>query len=269
MVSLESYPLTYSSPHADRSPSKRQGAGPRRVGEVQHELERRGARCRWPCPTGRRQGCRTLNSDKQLSPPTPSPSSSCGLSQSGRGERGCERECAHAGGHGVPLQAPPQRDRAVPYDHVSRQAMLEGLRSRPALVPLLPFARQCYGSASVAQGEGGEQGDPLMPALFSLAQLAALSEAAAGLLPFWTTRTSCRHGDAPGNGTGPWKTRCGAMRAFACTKARFAYGMRQVRNPAALPASSRLARTRSGQALGPCPLTSPGHTVGECSFRAP
>ena len=35
------------------------------------------------------------------------------------------------------------------YDHVSRQAMLEGLRSRPALVALLPFARQFYGSASV------------------------------------------------------------------------------------------------------------------------
>ena len=80
------------------------------------------------------------------------------------------------------------------YDHVSRQAMLEGLRSRPALVPLLPFARQFYGSASsytwlddnggeheVVQGEGGEQGDPLMPALYSLAQHAALSEAAAGL----------------------------------------------------------------------------------------
>ena len=80
------------------------------------------------------------------------------------------------------------------YDHVSRQAMLEGLRSRPALAPLLPFARQFYGSASVytwldetgtehdvLQGDGGEQGDPLMPALFSLAQHAALSEAAAGL----------------------------------------------------------------------------------------
>ena len=80
------------------------------------------------------------------------------------------------------------------YDHVSRQAMCEGLRSRPALAPLLPFARQFYGSASVytwldetgtehdvLQGDGGEQGDPLMPALFSLAQHAALSEAAAGL----------------------------------------------------------------------------------------
>ena len=80
------------------------------------------------------------------------------------------------------------------FDHVSRQAMLEGLRSRPALAPLLPFARQFYGSASVytwldetgaehdvTQGDGGEQGDPLMPALFSLAQHPALSEAAAGL----------------------------------------------------------------------------------------
>ena len=62
------------------------------------------------------------------------------------------------------------------------------------LVPLLPFARQFYGSASsctwlddnggehdVVQGEGGEQGDPLMPALYSLAEHAVLSEAAAGL----------------------------------------------------------------------------------------
>jgi len=34
--------------------------------------------------------------------------------------------------------------------------------------------------AEITQGDGGEQGDPLMPALFSLAQHAALSEAAAG-----------------------------------------------------------------------------------------
>ena len=64
------------------------------------------------------------------------------------------------------------------FDHVSRQARLEGLRSRPQLAPLLPFARQFYGSESsyvwtddagaeleVLQAEGGEQGDTLMPAL--------------------------------------------------------------------------------------------------------
>eukprot|EP00439_Symbiodinium_sp_Y106_P003249 s2597_g1.t1 len=37
------------------------------------------------------------------------------------------------------------------------------------------------GEHEVVQGEGGEQGDPLMPAPYSLAQHAALSEAAAGL----------------------------------------------------------------------------------------
>ena len=75
------------------------------------------------------------------------------------------------------------------YDHVSRQAMLAALHARPELRPLLPYARQFYGAASaytwtdgqgashsIVQGEGGEQGDPLMPALFSLAQHPALEE---------------------------------------------------------------------------------------------
>ena len=75
------------------------------------------------------------------------------------------------------------------YDHVSRQAMLAALHARPELRPLLAYARQFYGAAStytwtdgqgdshsIAQAEGGEQGDPLMPALFSLAQHPALAE---------------------------------------------------------------------------------------------
>ena len=82
------------------------------------------------------------------------------------------------------------------FDHVSRQAMLEGLRSRPQLAPLLPFARQFYGSESsyvwtddagaeheVLQAEGGEQGDPLMPALYAVAQHPALEAVAAALQP--------------------------------------------------------------------------------------
>ena len=82
------------------------------------------------------------------------------------------------------------------YDHVSRQAMQEGLRSRPELAPLLPFARQFYGSESryiwvddagnnhiITQGEGGEQGDPLMPALYSLAQHGALEAFARQMQP--------------------------------------------------------------------------------------
>ena len=85
-------------------------------------------------------------------------------------------------------------DAAGAYDHVSRGAMLEALHARPELQPLLPYARQFYATPSsytwgddrgtshtVSQGEGGEQGDPLMPGLYSLAAHAALQEVQAGL----------------------------------------------------------------------------------------
>ena len=73
------------------------------------------------------------------------------------------------------------------YDHVSRQAMLEALRDVPGACRLLPYVRMWYASPStyvwhdsvgqphhVLQAEGGEQGDPLMPALFALAMHQAL-----------------------------------------------------------------------------------------------
>ena len=82
------------------------------------------------------------------------------------------------------------------FDHVSRRAMLRGLLERPALRPLLPYARQFYAESSsytwyddaghghrIQQGEGGEQGDPLMPALYALAQHPALAELQGQLLP--------------------------------------------------------------------------------------
>ena len=75
------------------------------------------------------------------------------------------------------------------FDHVSRGAMLGALHARPQLQPLLPFARQFYAAPStytwydeadrahvICQGEGGEQGDPLMPALYALAQHEALCD---------------------------------------------------------------------------------------------
>ncbi|OLP76330.1 132 kDa protein [Symbiodinium microadriaticum] len=80
------------------------------------------------------------------------------------------------------------------FDHVSREAMLSALLRHPDLRPLVPFARQFYGTPSsytwtddsgrshvIAQGEGGEQGDPLMPALYALAQQPALCEVQAQL----------------------------------------------------------------------------------------
>ena len=73
------------------------------------------------------------------------------------------------------------------FDLVSRNAMLRGLLSIEDGGKVLPFVRMFYGQRSIflwedevgdvhniLQGEGGEQGDPLMPLLFSLAQHAAI-----------------------------------------------------------------------------------------------
>ena len=72
------------------------------------------------------------------------------------------------------------------YDQISRAAMLDGLYSRCG-GKAIPFVRMFYSSPSVyiwedaegvehsiLQGEGGEQGDPLMPLLYSLGQHTAL-----------------------------------------------------------------------------------------------
>ena len=81
------------------------------------------------------------------------------------------------------------------YDHIRRAGMLRKLRQTKA-AQVLPFVRLFYGRQStylwtdaegnahdVLQGEGGEQGDPLMPALYALGQHAALEAARAQLLP--------------------------------------------------------------------------------------
>ena len=82
------------------------------------------------------------------------------------------------------------------YDHISRQSMLSALADRPELAGLLPYVALFYSSPSVyifydeqgrahevRQGEGGEQGDPLMPCLFALGQHKALLEVRARLHP--------------------------------------------------------------------------------------
>ena len=76
------------------------------------------------------------------------------------------------------------------YDHVDRAEMLEGLAALPNASSLLPFVAMFYGHTSeyywtndeyevwsIEQGDGGEQGDPLMPALFALGQHSALVSA--------------------------------------------------------------------------------------------
>ena len=80
------------------------------------------------------------------------------------------------------------------YDTISRASMLQGLLAVPEANCCLPFVRQFYTTPStyiwhdatgqphpITQAEGGEQGDPLMPALFSLGQRAALQSVQAEL----------------------------------------------------------------------------------------
>ena len=82
------------------------------------------------------------------------------------------------------------------YDNISRNSMLQGLRDVPEANRCLPFVEMFYGAPSqyiwhsatgeahiISQAEGGEQGDPLMPALFSLGQRAALRTMQQHLLP--------------------------------------------------------------------------------------
>ena len=73
------------------------------------------------------------------------------------------------------------------FDLISRRAMMTALHRMPDGDSILPFVLQFYGRPSthlwedengtvreIQQGEGGEQGDPLMPALFALGQHGAL-----------------------------------------------------------------------------------------------
>ena len=73
------------------------------------------------------------------------------------------------------------------FDSISRNSMFSGLQRMVDGDQMIPFVRLFYGSLSVylweddmgetheiLQGEGGEQGDPLMPLLFSLGQHRAL-----------------------------------------------------------------------------------------------
>ena len=80
------------------------------------------------------------------------------------------------------------------FDLISRKSMLEALMTVEGGPDIMPFVRQFYGQPSmclwesddgivhqIEQGEGGEQGDPLMPLLFALGQHAILCARDEGL----------------------------------------------------------------------------------------
>ena len=81
------------------------------------------------------------------------------------------------------------------FVYVSRAAMLGKLRTLPGASAMLPFLRLSYAQPShyvwldgereqqtVVQGEGGEQGDPLMPLPIALGIHDALEQVASQLL---------------------------------------------------------------------------------------
>ena len=82
------------------------------------------------------------------------------------------------------------------FDLISRRAMMSAVHRMPDGHTLLPFVLQFYGHHSthlwedeegvvheIRQGEGGEQGDPLMPALFTVGQHQALEAIQGSLQP--------------------------------------------------------------------------------------
>ena len=84
----------------------------------------------------------------------------------------------------------------IHYDTISRTSMLQGIRTTPEANRCLPVVRMWYTRESeyiwhdsaghphsITQAEGGEQGPPLMPALFSLGQQPALQAVQTQLQP--------------------------------------------------------------------------------------
>ena len=82
------------------------------------------------------------------------------------------------------------------YDHIFRSSVLGRLKYMPTASAIVPFVRHSYAEPSryswvdeeghrrtVTQAEGGEQGDPLMPHLFSIGIQQALEQVAAAMLP--------------------------------------------------------------------------------------
>ena len=82
------------------------------------------------------------------------------------------------------------------FDLIARAAMLDGFLNVDLGDSVLPFVLQFYSEHSqylwqddtgdthlIQQGEGGEQGDPLMPLLFSLGQHSALQSFQSFLCP--------------------------------------------------------------------------------------
>ena len=146
------------------------------------------------------------------------------------------------------------------FDLVSRNAMLRGLMSLPSGGRLLPFVRTFCGQPSVflwedetgevhhiQQGEGGEQGDPLMPLLVCLAQHPALVaanerlDAGEHLFAYLDDLyTSCEDPDRTAKPTVHWDRNSRDTRTFPSTMGRPRCGTVEVVSPQVVQHSTGL-----------------------------
>ena len=129
------------------------------------------------------------------------------------------------------------------FDLVSRESMLAGLARVRGGPSALPFVRQFYVEPSVfwweddegkvhdiVQGEGGEQGDPFMPALYSLGQHEALAATQETLERdsslSWTTSTRFLSSSALQQSMQLSNVKCGGTQASGCIWERPKFGTR-------------------------------------------
>ena len=126
------------------------------------------------------------------------------------------------------------------FDHVLRSAMMSKLCTVPELRGLLPFVRSTYAHPTscrwqdsthqVHQVEGGEKGDPLMPLLFSPAIHDALVAVKAEfrdgevLFAFLDDVYVVCGPNHFGRCLTCWRTACGGLWEFGCTRGRHECG---------------------------------------------
>ena len=145
------------------------------------------------------------------------------------------------------------------FDLVSRRAMMTAVHNMDQGEKLIPFLLQFYGHPSthlwedeegtvheIQQGEGGEQGDPLKPALFAMGQHQALQTVQESLQPTETLMAFLDDVcvlstliESP-RLKGRWNANSGTMPGFRSTTARRKSGTGQgLGHPIATSCSSR------------------------------
>ena len=149
-------------------------------------------------------------------------------------------------GHAIRVVTERQPDMTVlsidgisAYDHVYRSSMMSKLLDVPGLQKLLPFVRKAYSQPSryawedrederhwIWQHESGEQGDPLMPLLFSLAFLEVRRHLREGNSCSHTLMmcTSFQSQTAPAHFTTCWLTDCTTWQGSSSMKGKLAHG---------------------------------------------